>query len=189
MIEVRQEPAGDFADYATVAIGFEVREVMQLVGGRLEPRAVVAPWIKDYDADPSDHPSAWPARFDVSRWCVLAAWDGARRVGGATVAWPGTMLDVADRRADTAVLWDLRVAPDARGRAVGRALFAAAEQCALDRGARRLVVETQNVNVPACRFYAAMGCALSAVRTGAYATLPDEVQLLWEKPLAPVHPG
>jgi hypothetical protein len=43
-------------------------------------------------------------------------------------------------------------------------------------------VETQNVNVPACRFYAAMGCTLGAVNLHAYAGHPKvghEVMLLW----------
>ena len=34
----------------------------------------------------------------------------------------------------------------------------------------------------------AMDCTLMAIRPGAYAELPSEIQLLWEKPLAP-QPG
>jgi hypothetical protein len=33
--------------------------------------------------------------------------------------------------------------------------------------------------VPACRFYARMGCELRAVTPGAYPNLPGEVQFLW----------
>jgi hypothetical protein len=40
-------------------------------------------------------------------------------------------------------------------------------------------VETQNINVPACRFYARQGCVLGAIHPDAYPDLPDEVQLLW----------
>jgi ribosomal protein S18 acetylase RimI-like enzyme len=47
------------------------------------------------------------------------------------------------------------------------------------KGCVRLEVETQNVNVPACRFYAQLGCELGAIRRHAYAELPDEVQLVW----------
>ena len=46
-------------------------------------------------------------------------------------------------------------------------------------------VETQNVNVPACRFYARQGCVLGAINRFAYPDLPDEVQLLWYKTLSP----
>jgi GNAT superfamily N-acetyltransferase len=39
-----------------------------------------------------------------------------------------------------------------RGLGIGAALFRAAERWAVARGARWLKVETQNVNVAACRF-------------------------------------
>ncbi|MGZ8471829.1 MAG: hypothetical protein ACXWZ7_20745 [Gemmatirosa sp.] len=45
-------------------------------------------------------------------------------------------------------------------------------------------METQNVNVAACRFYAHQGCILGAVHRFAYPTLPDEAQLLWYRRLA-----
>jgi GNAT superfamily N-acetyltransferase len=66
---------------------------------------------------------------------------------------------------------------------VGRALFVAAEAWAVARGCKQLMVETQNVNVDACRFYAAVGCELGAIHRFAYPELPDEIQLLWFKTL------
>jgi hypothetical protein len=50
-------------------------------------------------------------------------------------------------------------------------------------GSRELKAETQNINVPACRFYARLGCTLRTIDRFAYANLPDEVQLLWSKDL------
>jgi ribosomal protein S18 acetylase RimI-like enzyme len=88
-------------------------------------------------------------------------------------------------RSDLAVLWDIRVAPAFRGRGVGRALFEAAETRALTRGCRELKVETQNINVPACRFYAALGCQLRVVRDNVYPQCPGELQFLWYKALPP----
>ena len=75
------------------------------------------------------------------------------------------------------------MAPDARGQGLGSALVEAAERRARDRGARSLRVETQDVNVPACRLYHAQGFRLERATPGAYAELPNEVQLLWHKPL------
>jgi hypothetical protein len=46
-----------------------------------------------------------------------------------------------------------------------------------------LKVETQQINVPACRFYAARGFVLRAVNESAYDGLPEEFQLLWYKSL------
>ena len=86
-------------------------------------------------------------------------------------------------RSDLAVLWDIRVAPDARRRGIGAALMAAAERWAEAQGCAELKVETQNINVPACRFYARQGFTLREARRFAYPGLPDEIQLLWYRPI------
>ena len=44
-------------------------------------------------------------------------------------------------------------------------------------------VETQNTNVPACRFYSRMGCKLAAIDRFAYANPLGEAQLIWIKEL------
>ena len=190
-VEIREEPASALAEYARVPIAFTVREVLAVVvadgglgGLGLVPRAVAEPYVKDYDADPDQRPTAWASRFDLRRWGVLAAWAGDVRVGGAVVAWDTPGVDLLEGRRDLALLWDLRVAPAARGHGVGAALFRSAERWAASRGARRLKVETQNVNAAACRFYARQGCTLGALHRFAYPTLPDETQLLWYKELA-----
>lgn len=84
---------------------------------------------------------------------------------------------------DVALLWDIRVAPDARGRGIGSALLAEVERWSVERGAQCLEVETQNINVPACRFYEAHGFELRRVNPRAYPELPHETQLLWYKRL------
>jgi GNAT superfamily N-acetyltransferase len=89
-------------------------------------------------------------------------------------------------RQDTAVLWDIRVAAEARRQGVGAALFRAVEKWAVAHGCRLLKVETQNINVPACRFYAKQGCVLGAIHRFAYPEFPNETQLLWYKKLTTV---
>ena len=195
MIEIREEPPSALADYARVPIAFEVRERLAVhlvdsgVGGvELRRERVEAPYIKDYDAGPADHPTAWPARFDLTRWGILSAWTDGARAGGAVVAHDEPGVDLLEGRADLALIWDLRVAPPRRGQGIGTILFRAAEAWALARGARWLKVETQNVNVAACRFYARQGCVLGALDRFAYPSLPDETQLLWYKRLGPPSP-
>jgi GNAT superfamily N-acetyltransferase len=189
-VEIREEASSALAEYARVPIAFEVRARYAVraadagLGGlRLSEEREAAPWVKDYDAEPGQHPTTWAARFDLAQWGVLAAWAGGDRVGGAVIAWATDGVDLLEGRSDLAVLWDLRVAPASRGRGVGASLFRAAEAWALARGAGWLKVETQNVNVPACRFYARQGCTLGAIHRFAYPTLPHEAQLLWYKPL------
>ena len=88
-----------------------------------------------------------------------------------------------DSRDDLGVLWDIRVKDEFRRQGAGAALFrAAADWCRAER-LTQLKIETQNVNVPACRFYAAQGCELRGIIHHSYASGPpqwaDEVQLHW----------
>jgi GNAT superfamily N-acetyltransferase len=189
-IEVIEEPV-DLAEYAAIPIAFEVRERFDVVSEtdgtvRLEARRVAVPYVKDYDE--VNHPNGWTERFDLSNWGFFSAFSGGQRVGRAAVAWKTPSLELLEGRSDLAEVWDIRVAPSARRRGVGSALFDAAVTWASVRGCRQLEVETQNVNVPACRFYARRGCVLRAAHRGAYPELPDEIQLLWFKNLPPRTP-
>jgi GNAT superfamily N-acetyltransferase len=179
-IETAGIPSRLLTDYAAVPIAFDVRSILSapsLTESRVDP-----PYVKDYDAI-GDRPLAWSARFDTSQWVMFLARSDGRSLGGATLALGTSGLHMLEDRSELAVLWDIRVVPRARGRGVGRALIGAAETLARTRGYRELKVETQNVNVPACRFYAALGFQLRVVREDAYPECPGEAQLLWYKAL------
>jgi GNAT superfamily N-acetyltransferase len=195
-VEVAADPTAALREYAGVPMAFEVRSVLDVAEQDAGParfvlteRRLDAPYVKDYDSIPGEHPAGWAERFDVSRWGVFAAWVEGRRVGGAVVAFRTPGLDMLEGRDDLAVLWDIRVAPEARGQGVGSALFRAVEAWARGRGCRRLKVETQNVNVAACRFYARQGCVLTSAHRDVYPGLPGEVQLLWYKDLLHFNPA
>jgi GNAT superfamily N-acetyltransferase len=190
-IEVREDSAAALAEYARIPIAFEVREIFDVAerddapnGFVLTKRRLDVPYVKDYDAIEEEGPAHWAKRFDVSNWGFLAAYIVGERVGGAAVAFDTTGVNMLEGRTDMAVLWDIRVAPQARGRGVGAALFRAAEAWAGARNCRQLKIETQNINVPACEFYARRGCELRAVDRFAYPQFPDEIQLLWYRALA-----
>jgi GNAT superfamily N-acetyltransferase len=106
-----------------------------------------------------------------------------KQIGGAAVASDTPGIDLLEGRRDLAVLWDIRVDPSVRGRGVGLALFSAAAAWARSRGCRQLKVETQNVNVAACRLYAREGCMLGAAHEQVYPAFPHETQLLWYRNL------
>lgn len=186
-IEVIEEPVTALAEYAGIPMAFEVREVLDAIaeaGGRIriEPRQLPVSYVKDYDAI-GGGPMRWAERFDLSTWGFLSAFSGAQCVGRAAVARETSTLEMLEGRSDLALLWDIRVAPLARRHGVGSALFEAAVRWASSRGCLQLKVETQNINVAACRLYAQRGCVLRAVHPGAYLELPDEIQLLWFKDL------
>ena len=169
-------------------MSFEVRQVLDVVtlkdglgGLTLSERKLQVPYLKDYDAIES--PLQWPRSFDISNWGFFAARSEGLRLGGAAVAFDTGGLTMLEDRRDIAVLWDIRVAKETRERGVGTVLFWAVGKWAVAQGCRRLKIETQNINVPACRFYAKQGCVLGAIHRFAYPELPNEAQLLWYKDL------
>lgn len=187
-INVIEEPVAALDEYAGISIAFEVREVFDVVveangSVQLEAHRVPVPYVKDYDAI-HDSPMRWAQQFELSNWRFFSALSETQQcVGRAAVAWDTPTLEMLEGRRDLALLWDIRVAPLARRRGVGGALFDAAVTWARSRGCLQLKVETQNINVAACRFYAQQGCVVRRVHRGAYPELPDEVQLLWFKDL------
>ncbi len=188
--KIEVETAGVLPEYGKVPIAFEVKrrfrieQVSDGLGGiRLIEEAVNPPWIKDYDRP--DGPERWARKpWDLSKWIFLGAFLDHERIGGAIVAFHGDGLNYCEGRRDLAGLWDIRVSPEYRGRGVGRALFHRVEASARERGCIQLKIETQNVNVAACRFYARMGARLGKVHLYAYrAEGLDEVELTWYKDL------
>jgi len=189
IVDVVQESQPDLGAYASVPIAFEVREVVDVSAVpphsgrfRITTQAVATPWLKDYDAMDGG-PLGWPTRFDLSRWSFFTAWTDGVRVGGAALVFRAPDLEMLGGRGDVAILWDIRVAPEARGQGVGRSLLAAAEACATAHGARWMEVETQDINAPACRFYQCSGFEVRASDPAAYPGLPNETQLIWYKQL------
>ena len=187
-IDVAEEPMTALAEYALLPIAFAVDQVMDVTaradgGFDLSPRMLEVPFVKDYDALDDGGPLDWSRHFDLSNWALFTARMAGSLVGGAAVAFDTPGMTLLEGRRDVAVLWDIRVAPNARGKGIGAALFARVEAWAGAHGCRQLRIETQNINVGACLFYARQGCTLRAVHPAAYPGLPEEIQLLWYKDL------
>ncbi len=179
-----------YALYAAISIAFVVRSVLRVegvdggLGGlRLVEERLATPYLKDYNAQGDDTPAAWARDFDIRDWAIFLAWEGETPVGGVTVIPEPKLCPVGPfPRQDLAVVWDIRVHPDYRGRGIGAALVHHAAGWARAQGCGQLAFETQNVNVPACRFYARMGCTLGAIHRFGYAGVPEtahEAALVW----------
>ncbi|MCZ7534530.1 MAG: GNAT family N-acetyltransferase [Acidimicrobiia bacterium] len=187
---VRDDGIETLASHGRIPIAFMVERTLDVVlidaglgGVHLRERRVPAPWVKDYDALDGEGPSRWATRFDISRWGLLGAYEDAERVGGVVIAWGSPDVRLLADRADLAFVWDLRVRPDHRRKGIGSELLWAAYDWAAERGCREIGVETQNVNVPACRLYAREGFHLTRIDRSAYPDLPEETQLLWRRAL------
>ncbi len=174
-------------EYRSVPIRFEVKSVLEPVlvnyglgGILLRETPVEKPYIKDYDSY-EETPLDWPKKFDVSKWVfLLAMMNGVTAVGAAAVAFDTTGVFMLEARKNLAVLWDIRVRPEARG--VGIMLFRYAANWSRAQGCTQMKIETQNVNVPACRFYQRMGATLGEIHRFGYAAVAEvahEVMLCW----------
>jgi GNAT superfamily N-acetyltransferase len=185
-IEILEVGPEYLPDYSRIPIRFEVRSVFDVelvdggLGGIQFHERTVEPHVKDYDE--LESPEDWPRRFDLRNWGFFLARDGADLVGAAALAFNTAGVHMLEERPDLPVLWDIRVRPEVRGRGVGRALFDHAGRWARARGCTRMKAETQNINVPACRFYREMGGDLGVIHRFAYAAMPPvagEVMLNW----------
>jgi streptothricin acetyltransferase len=182
------------AAYASVPSVIEVKSLFVVDdsdcgAGRFEfpEQAVSASYRKDYDSYGQSGPLDWPQRFDVSLWGFWLANDSEEAIGAAAAARRTDGMDILDGRSDSAALWDIRVRPAYQRQGVATALFRAAARWAKSSGCSRLEIETQNVNVAACRFYAKMGCVLDRIDRMAYRQCPeiaDEVMLVWHLDLS-----
>jgi GNAT superfamily N-acetyltransferase len=179
-MRIVQEGPESLAEYEKVPIAFEIRSRIRLSDTGLLVEEPVEPRFKDYDAIPEEKPTAHRHRPNLG---IFPAFDGDQRVGGVILARDLPDFDITDGRSDVAVIIDLRVDPACRGRGCGRQLFEHAFGWARDNGCKLLRVETQDINVAACRFYERMGCNLLSFEEDAYGPDINEVRIYWERRL------
>jgi ribosomal protein S18 acetylase RimI-like enzyme len=86
---------------------------------------------------------------------------------------------------NTVWLWNLMIDLAYRRQGLGRRLWRRAVDFAREAEVRAIMLETQNTNVAACRFYARMGCHLVGLNEAYYTNdgTASEVALFWLYPL------
>ncbi|MCX6030012.1 MAG: GNAT family N-acetyltransferase [Chloroflexi bacterium] len=129
----------------------------------------VAPYVKRYGPEVYD-PQAYIGQPDHVAW--LAYVDGQLA---------GQIL-VHENWNRFALIWDIVVDPPFRRRGVGRRLIEQAIRWARNRGLPGAMLETQNINVGACRLYGSCGFVLGGFDAYLYRGItPDtrEIALFW----------
>jgi ribosomal protein S18 acetylase RimI-like enzyme len=176
---------GTLAEYSTIPSYVEVHSILNIrvlkgAGGiTFCEKKYKQPYLKNYDE--YGEPFSW-LNFDVSNWVMFVIRDGERPVGGITLVSKTPEIRMLNYRDDLVDIWDIRVHPDFKRQGFGTKLFKKAMEWSRYEGYKQICVETQNINVPACRFYLKQGCRLGAINIYAYYANPKlerEVQLIW----------
>jgi GNAT superfamily N-acetyltransferase len=189
LFQIRQINISEIDAYEKIPMSFRVDSVFdveivdQALGGfRLTERVVDEPWVKDYLAEGHTALPGWIDDFDGANWTFFLAEEDGHPIGGATAASRTPSMHMLDGRDDLAVLADIRINPLNQRSGIAKALVNRVIEWSRDEGLTQLKIETQNINVPGCRFYASMGCELRGVVHHAYYEGPDmkdEIMFLW----------
>lgn len=129
----------------------------------------VPPYEKRYGSETNDY-TAYLGQPDHAAW--LAYVDG--QLAGQILAHENWNR--------FAIIWDIAVEPSFRRQGVGRRLIENALRWARGRGLPGVMLETQNINVAACRLYARCGFVLGGFDAYLYrGVAPDtrEIALFW----------
>lgn len=170
--------------YSKVPISFQVDSVYKLrptnsgLDGVEVVEVLVDSYVKGYDTD-GDNPSHLLEKFDMANWRIIVARVYDQIVAGAIIAHDTDGINMLEGKSDLAVLWDIRVKPEYRGRKLGTRIMDEAKKWATNKTCNRLKIETQNTNVKACRFYAKQGAELTGYNRHYYYDHPDEIQFIW----------
>lgn len=166
---IRPMIAADIPRLAEIRPGFvsaSVLELEQQGSGldhtwRLVERPLAVPFDKEhaYDFDLNEQRNI-RQRFEQGTGLHLV------------VEWRGRLVGILDvipqEWNNTAWIWNIMLDESVRRQGLGRALFQRAVAWARRCGYRALGLETQTNNVPACKFYLAMGMQLEGIRTAYY---------------------
>ena len=187
-IKIEERSAATVGVIGEIPIAFRVERIFEIerrADGSIALREAPAPrpFVKDYDRIEGNAPAEWAEQFDLSNWGLLAARDRGELVGSVLIAFDTPGLDLLEGRRDLGSIWDIRVRRAARRMGVGSALIRAAEDWSWSKGCTELKVETQTINVGACRLYARSGFRLRDADEWAYPEFPNETQLIWTKRL------
>lgn len=186
MIRIQEVDTSFLEEYDKIPMQFEVKTEFRLqrleqgLGGFLFEETPVVSYIKDFRK--YECAAEYGKHFDISGWRFYAAFDAEKPIGAITVAGRASDLDMLPEQCNACVLWDIRVEDAYKHMGIGQRLLDAGIAGARADGYTQMVIECQNNNVPACRFYKKQGAQLIKVDTCAYLSDPEiahEIQLVW----------
>lgn len=186
MITYKEVDKSYFELYDTVSMNVDVQSEYKVerinsgLGGLVLEEVQVSPYIKDLSK--YERAVNYEKDFDITNWRFYMAFSGDVPVGAMTIAGKTEGLHMLSGRTDACVLWDIRVADAYKHNGIGQELLKMGIVGAKSDGYRQMIIECQNNNVPACRFYQKQGALLSKIDMYAYYSEPevrDEIQFVW----------
>ena len=159
---------------------YKVERVNNGLGGFLLEEIQVKPYVKELSK--YERATEYEKEFDITNWRFYMAFDDEIPVGAMTVAGETKGLNMLYGRNDACVLWDIRVADAYKHNGIGQKLLDMGITGAKNDGYCQMIIECQNNNVPACRFYQKQGAMLSKIDMYAYYSEEEcrnEIQFVW----------
>ncbi len=191
MIKIKMVDKSYFELYDKIPMNVDVRSEFQLrridggLGGIAFDEVPVTPYVKDLAK--FERATEYEKEFDIFIWVFFMAFDDDKPVGALTLAGPTPNLYMIVGMKEACVLWDIRVDDKYKHQGIGQKLFDQAKSVAQEKGYKKMIIESQNNNVTACRFYRKQGAVISKIDTNAYASEPgleNEIQFIWTLDLA-----
>lgn len=159
---------------------YRVKRIDNGLGGFVFEEIKVNPYVKDLSK--YERAVEYEKEFDITNWRFFMAFDGDVPVGAMTVAGKTEGLNMLSGRNDACVLWDIRVADKYKHRGIGEKLLNMGITEAKRDGYCQMIIECQNNNVAACKFYKKHGAVLCKIDMYAYyfdSDIKDEIQFVW----------
>ena len=130
---------------------YKVKRIDNGLGGLVFEEVPVEPYVKDLGK--YEEAVKYEEMFDITNWRFFMAFDGDTPVGAMTVAGTTGGMNMLGGRTDACVLWDIRVADGYKHMGIGQKMLDMGLSKAKADGYKTMIIECQNNNVPACRFY------------------------------------
>lgn len=172
-IEIKQINQENQFDFGTCDASFTVdsRLILTIAHGKIvyTIREVVPPYIKSHGPRRTD----FAEYADANDRMIFLAYVDHQIAGEVRITEPWNKYALID---------DLVVAPKYRGQGVGRQLIQQCITWAREKRFPGVTLETQDINVPACRLYKSCGFELCGFDTHLYRALhpgTDEIVLYW----------
>ena len=163
-----------------VCTEYKIKRIDNGLGGLVFEEISVEPYIKDLSV--YNRVMEFKNKFNITNWRFYMAFDDDTPIGAMTVAGKTNGLDMLYGREDACVLWDIRVIDSYKRKGIGQKLLEMGILNAKKDGYKQMIIECQNNNVPACKFYQKQGAVLSKIDMYAYfleSEIKNEIQLIW----------